>query len=341
MQLINSQAILACIIAALITNHPMLLALLGISLGLALLIWSADRFVAGAVALSHHFGIPAIIIGIVIIGFGTSAPELLISTLAAWQGNSGLAIGNAIGSNIANIALILGVTAILTPVIVASGTIKREFPVLLIATGLVWIVLRDDLLSWGDGVLLMTALFIALAFLTIATMKANNNAMREKQVIPNYSIVQAVAWTLFGLALLLVSSRILVINSIDLAIFFGVSDVVIGLTIVAIGTSLPELAASVTGALKHHSDLAIGNVVGSNIFNTLGVIGVPGLIHSYAVPKEILTRDFPIMLGLTLLLMLMAFTTYRSNGMHRISGTVLLLCFVTFQVMLYKQSVGS
>ena len=319
----------------------MLLTLLGISLGLALLIWSADRFVAGAVALSHHFGIPAIIIGIVVIGFGTSAPELLISTLAAWQGNSGLAIGNAIGSNIANIALILGVTAILTPVIVAGGTIKREFPVLLIATGLVWVVLRDELLSWGDGVLLITALFIALAFLTIATMKANNSAMRENQVIPSYSIVQAITWTLIGLAILLVSSRILVKYSIDLAIFFGVSDVVIGLTIVAIGTSLPELAASVTGALKHHSDLAIGNVVGSNIFNTLGVIGIPGLIHSYAVPKEILMRDFPIMLGLTLLLMYLALTTCRSNGMHRISGTVLLFCFVAFQVTLYKQSVGS
>ena len=318
----------------------MLLTLLGIGAGLALLIWSADRFVAGAVALSHHFGIPAIIIGIVVIGFGTSAPELLISTLAAWQGNSGLAIGNAIGSNIANIALILGVTAILTPVIVANGTIRREFPVLLIATGLVWIVLRDDLLSWIDGVLLIAALFIALTFLTIATMRAKN-ATREKPTIPNYSVIRAITWTLIGLALLLISSRILVINSIDLATFFGVSDVVIGLTIVAIGTSLPELAASITGALKHHSDLAIGNVVGSNIFNTLGVIGVPGLIHSYAVPREILARDFPIMLGLTLLLVVMALMTYRSNGMHRVSGTVLLLSFIGFQLMLYKQSIGS
>ena len=319
----------------------MLSILLAIGLALALLIWSADRFVDGAVVLSHHFGIPAIVIGIVVIGFGTSAPELLISTLAAWQGNSGLAIGNAIGSNIANIALILGVTAFLTPVIVAGGTLKREFPVLFIAMAIVWYVLQDGLLSFVDGIVLMISLGLALTFLTMATMRAKPARGSGEQPTPTCSVGRAIFWTLLGLALLLVSSKILVTYSIELALLFGVSDLVIGLTIVAIGTSLPELAASITGALKHHSDLAIGNVVGSNIFNTLGVIGIPGLISSYAVPKEILTRDFPIMVALTVLLMVMAIATRRANGMHRMCGTLLLLCFVAFQITLYRQAIAA
>ena len=320
----------------------MLATLIGLGVGLALLIWSADRFVAGAVALSHHFGIPAIVIGIVVIGFGTSAPELLISTIAAWQGNSGLALGNAIGSNIANIALILGATALLTPIAISSGIIKREFPVLLLATGLAWVLLNDSQLSRSDGVILIIALFVALGYLTftaLRTKQKNTEAIAAE--IPDYTVARAIVWTLLGLGLLLVSSRILVVYSIELAVYFGVSDVVIGLTIVAIGTSLPELAASITGALKHHSDLAVGNVVGSNIFNTLGVIGIPGLVHSYTVPDEILARDFPIMLGLTLLLVVIALATCKSKGMHRGIGTVLLVCFVAFQVTLYVQSVGT
>lgn len=320
----------------------MLLTLLGLAVGLALLIWSADRFVAGAVALSHQFGIPVIVIGIVVIGFGTSAPELLISSIAAWQGNSGLAIGNAIGSNIANIALILGATALLTPIAISSGVIKREFPVLLLATGLVWLLLNDSLLSLTDGIILIIGLFVALGYLTVTSLRSKqNNTEAISEEIPDYTIPKAIVWTLLGLVLLLISSRILVVNSIDLATYFGVSDVVIGLTIVAIGTSLPELAASITGALKHHSDLAVGNVVGSNIFNTLGVIGIPGLIHSYAVPNEILSRDYPIMLGLTLLLVVVALVTCKAKGLHRGIGALLLLCFVAYQLTLYIQSVGT
>ena len=320
----------------------MLFTLLYLGAGLVLLIWSADRFVAGAVALAHRFGIPAIVIGIVVIGFGTSAPELLISSIAAWRGNSGLAIGNAIGSNIANIALILGTTALLTPIAISSSVLRREFPVLLIATGLAWLVLSDALLTKMDGSILILALVFALGYLAITTMRSKRNLTEEiSEEIPNYSAFKAFIWTVVGLVLLLISSRILVINSIDLAVYFGVSDVVIGLTIVAIGTSLPELAASITGALKHHSDLAIGNVVGSNIFNTLGVIGIPGLVQSYMVPNEILQRDMPIMLALTLLLMVVALVTCKSKGLHRGIGLLLLVCFVAFQVTLYLQSVGN
>ena len=203
-------------------------------------------------------------------------------------------------------------------------------------------LLNDSLLSLIDGIILIIGLFVALGYLTVTSLRSKqNNTEAIAEEIPDYTIPKAITWTLVGLVLLLISSRILVVNSIDLAVYFGVSDVVIGLTIVAIGTSLPELAASITGALKHHSDLAVGNVVGSNIFNTLGVIGIPGLVHSYAIPNEILTRDYPIMLGLTLLLVVVALVTCKSKGLHRGLGTLLLACFVAYQVTLYIQSVSA
>ncbi len=312
---------------------------LGLIFGFALLIWSADRFVVGAVGLAHIFHIPPIVIGVVVIGFGTSAPELLISGVSAWQGNSGLALGNAVGSNITNITLIIGVTALLTPILVSKQTLLREFPILLFATGLAWLLLQDSFLSYTDAVILMMSLFIAITFLTFASKKSKPIASEEMEYTGN--IFAALVWTVVGLTLLLYSSNILVSSSVKLAHHFGISDLVIGLTIVAIGTSLPELAASVTGALKHHTDLAIGNVVGSNIFNTLGVVSVPGLIHSYTIPKEALTRDIPIMIGLTLLLLILSFATQKSKGIYRISGILLLICFISFQVLLYTQSVSA
>ena len=314
----------------------MLSILLGLVLGFALLIWSADRFIIGAVGLAKQLHIAPIIIGIVIIGFGTSAPELLIAGVSAWQGNSGLAIGNALGSNITNIALIIGITALLTPIMVSRQTLLREFPILLLASGLAWLLLQDTLLSFSDALILMLSLFLAMGFLVFASKsKLTDQVSGEK----SNSLAAAISWTLLGLVLLLVSSNILVSFSVKLAQAFGVSDLVIGLTIVAIGTSLPELAACVTGALKHHTDLAIGNVVGSNIFNTLGVVSVPGFIHSYAIPKEVLMRDFPIMAGLTLLLLLLSYVTQKRQGMFRISGCLLLACFVGFQIIIYQQSI--
>ncbi len=307
----------------------------GLLFGFALLIWSADRFVVGAVGLAHNFSISPIVIGVVVIGFGTSAPELLISGVSAWQGNSGLAIGNAIGSNITNITLILGVTALLTPILVARQTLLREFPALFIATGITLWLLKDLQLSLMDALILIATLLIVITYL------ATHSSNQEEQESEHYcSLTMSIVWTVAGLVLLLISSNILVDSSVKLAQYFGISDLVIGLTIVAIGTSLPELAASVTGALKHHTDLAIGNVVGSNIFNTLGVIGVPGLIHTYSAPSEVLTRDLPIMVGLTLLLFALAYFTHKGNGMHRLSGLVLLMCFVGFQATLYVQNLA-
>ena len=309
--------------------------ILGLLFGFTLLIWSADRFVIGAVGLAQSFNISPLVIGVVIIGFGTSAPELLISAVSAWQGNSGLAIGNAVGSNITNISLILGVTALLTPILVARQTLLREFPALFVATGIAWLALRDAKLSTIDAFILITSLILIIAFLA-----KQSGDQEEQDCDQHYGLAISFFWTLLGLALLLISSNVLVKESIKLAQYFGVSDLVIGLTIVAIGTSLPELAASVTGALKHHTDLAIGNVVGSNIFNTLGVIGVPGLIHTYNIPGEVFTRDFPIMIGLTLLLLALAFFTSKSRGMYRLSGLVLLACFIAFQVTLYVQNIA-
>lgn len=313
----------------------MTMIILGLLFGFALLVWSADRFVIGAVGIAHHFKISPIIIGVVILGFGTSAPELLISAISAWQGNSGLALGNAIGSNITNIALILGVTAFLTPVLVARKTLRREFIILFLASGIAWYVLQDRVLSIIDALILLTALVIAIGFLA-----TSSEVKEESENKCGCSLPMAFFWTIAGLTLLLISSHILVNSSVKLAQLFGVSDLVIGLTIVAIGTSLPELAASVTGALKHHTDLAIGNVVGSNIFNTLGVIGVPGLIQTYNVPNEALTRDFPIMIALTVLLFVLALTTQKGKGMHRLSGITLLACFIAFQITLYVQNVA-
>ena len=306
----------------------------GLLIGFALLIWSADRFVIGAVGLARNFNISPLVIGVVIIGFGTSAPELLISGVSAWQGNSGLAIGNAIGSNITNIALILGVTAFLTPILVARQTLLREFPLLFVAMGLAWYLLRDSVLSLTDAFILFVALVIIIGYL--ATSSKDLDQECEEQ---NCSIAKSIFWTVLGLVLLLISSNILVTSSVKLAQLFGISDLVIGLTIVAIGTSLPELAASVTGALKHHTDLAIGNVLGSNIFNTLGVISVPGFINAYTIPHEVLSRDIPIMIGLTLFLLALAYFTHKGKGMYRISGILLLICFIGFQVTLYIQSI--
>jgi cation:H+ antiporter len=308
----------------------------GLLIGFTLLIWSADRFVIGAVGLARNFNISPLVIGVVIIGFGTSAPELLISGVSAWQGNSGLAIGNAIGSNITNIALILGVTAVLTPILVSRQTLLREFPLLFVAMGLAWFLLRDSVLSLTDACILLATLVIIMGYLATSSTNVDQECKQQ-----DCSVAKSIFWTVLGLVLLLVSSNILVKFSVELAQLFGISDLVIGLTIVAIGTSLPELAASVTGALKHHTDLAIGNVLGSNIFNTLGVISVPGFISAYTIPGEVLTRDIPIMLGLTLFLFALAYFTHKGKGMYRVSGILLLICFIGFQVTIYLQSIQS
>jgi len=296
------------------------------------------RFVDGSIALSHHFRIPPIVIGIVIIGFGTSAPELFISGMAAVDGNGGLALGNALGSNIANTLLILGVTAIITPLVVIKRTVSFDFPVLLLATIVLWLVLKDGQLDHTDGILLLVVLIIALAALSYVAMRTASLSALE---IPAYTQAKAIAWTLFSLFCLLVGSKILVISAVDMAEYFNIPDLVIGLSIIAIGTSLPELAASVNAARKGHSELAIGNVVGSNLFNSMAVVGIPAILQTYPVADEVLYRDYPAVLLSTLVLFLMSLFALRSRGIYRVGGVILLLGFIAFQTLLYIETSGT
>ncbi len=323
----------------------MLLNSAAIIAGLILLVWAADRFVEGAAATARDLGVSPLIVGLTIVGFGTSAPEILVSTMAAIGGNPGLGMGNAIGSNITNIALVLGFTATVTPLYVRSETLKRELP-LLIGIMLVTVALLVDLeMSRFDGLVLLAGL---VGFLLWLIRLGKKSAGTADPIIAEFTadipedmpLPRALFWTAIGLAVLLVSSRLLVWGSVNIAEAFGVSDLVIGLTIVAIGTSLPELAASVVAARKNQHDIAIGNVLGSNVFNLLAVMGLPGVIAPGAVPPEMLLRDFPIMIGLTLLFFGLAYGIGGPGRISRPAGFFLLACFAAYQLILYFGILG-
>jgi len=321
----------------------MLLISLSIIIGLILLVWSADRFILGAMGLARHLEVSPLIIGIIVVGFGTSAPELFISAIAALRDTTGLAVGNALGSNITNIALILGITACLTPLVVRESIFRREFPILLLATAITWIFIQDQLLTWLEGSTLIFLLVLVLFFIGRSSQDSHQqlDTESERASEPNEhtkTLTQSIFWLFLGLILLLVSSDMLVTASVKLAHIFGISDVVIGLTIIAIGTSLPELAASVTGALKHHTDLAIGNIIGSNIFNILGVMSIPALITHYPIPRDAIYKDFIIMVALIILLMILAFNTRNRGGLSKLSGIILIGCFIAYQVSLYLRT---
>jgi cation:H+ antiporter len=259
----------------------MLLNIAAIIAGFALLVWGAERFVTGAAALARNLGVSPMLIGLTIVGFGTSAPEILVSSISAWQGNPGLAIGNALGSNIANIGLILGVTALIAPLTVRSETLKREYPMLLAVCLVAMLLMLDGDLSRLDGGILILGLIILLyGMVRIARADATDPMEKEYEAeLPEaMGTGMAVAWFLVGLVTLLLSSRMLVWGAVEIATAMGVSDLVIGLTIVALGTSLPELAAGITSALKNEHDIAIGNIIGSNMYNLLAVLPMPALI---------------------------------------------------------------
>jgi cation:H+ antiporter len=302
--------------------------------GLAALIWSADRFVLGAASLAQRLGMPSLLIGMLVIGFGTSAPEMIVSALASLQGNPGLALGNAYGSNIVNIALILGVTALISPILVNSGVVRRELPVLGAVTVLSVALLWDLELSRLDGIVLLAA-FAGLVAWSIreARMSRGDALAVETEAdmdIHPLSRNAAIGWTVGGLLVLIVSSRALVWGAVELARSFGVSDLVIGLTVVAIGTSLPELASSIAALRRKEHDIALGNVVGSNLFNTLAVVGISGVIMPFAAPSEILTRDLPVMSALTFALVVMCYGFGRRGRVNRIEGGLLLAAFALY-----------
>jgi len=314
--------------------------LLAIAGGFILLTWSADRFVVGASALAYNLNIPPLIIGLTIVSLGTSAPEIMVSGIASLQGNSGLAIGNALGSNITNIALILGITALVIPLNVHSSILRRELPVLLGVMLLALLLLLDGTLGRLNGIILLTGMVLMLTWMTRIGMKekSSHDPMSEEfadEVPTDMTMAKAAFWTLVGALLLLASSKILVWGAVSIAQAIGVSDLVIGLTIVALGTSLPELAASVMSALKNEHDIAIGNVIGSNIFNLLAVLGLPGLLNPGPVDAAVLTRDYPVMIGLTLALFVMAYGFRGPGRLNRIEGTLLVTAFVAYQTLLY------
>jgi cation:H+ antiporter len=322
-----------------------LIDIVAILAGFGLLIWSADVFVLGASATARNLGVSPLVIGLTVVGFGTSAPEMLVASIAAAGGNPGLAVGNALGSNITNIALILGITALIIPLKVHSNILKREYPLLLLATLVATVCIGlDNHLGWIDGLIFALVLLAimswvvhqALANRTTASMDVDTLQQEFEQEIPEHMpMKEAMIKLISGFTVLLISSKLLVWGAINIATFFGISDLIIGLTIVAIGTSLPELAASISSARKGEHDIAIGNIIGSNMFNTLGVLGVAGLIEPSTLDSDVLSRDLPIMFLLTLLLFIMAYG-FRSHGrINRIEGGFLLALFIGYEVLLY------
>ena len=320
----------------------MLLPSLAIIGGLLLLIWSADRFVDGATATARHFGMPQLLIGIVIIGFGTSAPEMIVSAFAAFNGNPGIALGNAYGSNIANIALILGLTAFIQPLTVNSQVLKQELPVLLLVTALSALLIMDGEISHLDALILLGVFFIYMSWTIWYGIYNKEDSLtadviEELQEQKYMSIGKALAWVVIGLLLLMGSSRLLVWGAVEIAHYFGVSDLIIGLTIVAVGTSLPELASSITAARKKEVDLAVGNIIGSNLFNTLAVVGIAGTISPIKVGSEIFTRDMLVMSALTVLLLF--FGLGKTGEINRTKGMFLLFTYIGYNFYLFKTAI--
>ena len=318
---------------------------LTIASGLVLLVWSADRFVVGASAIAHNLGVSAIIIGMVIMGFGTSAPEIFVAGAASISGNTGVAVGNAIGSNIANVALVLGISALVSPLIIESQTLKREFPLLLVITVAVLGLMIDRELSQIDGIILLVGAFTMVGWMLWLAKKERSfgdplEREFESELPKDMSTPVAMFWTVLGLALLVTSAEMLVWGSVNIAKAFGISDLVIGLTIIAIGTSLPEVAVSVTGSLKGEDDIAIGNIIGSNMFNLLAVLGVGSTIHAAPLGDQVLFRDYATMLVLTVALFFMAYGFRGKKGqINRIEASLLLLAYAGYMTWLYMTEV--
>ena len=308
--------------------------------GLALLIWSADKFVEGAAALANLLGVSIMIIGITIVGFGTSAPEIVVSIIAVLNETPDIAIGNALGSNIANIGLILGITAILMPVPVVSRLFKTEYPLLILATAVMAWSLYDLSLSVVDGFMLLGLLILSLFHLVRVHRRNPAAYAREEheneELIHEMKLPVAIGWLLLGLVVLVGSSKLLVWGASGIAVALGVSELIIGLTVVALGTSLPELAASIASLKKGKPDLAIGNVIGSNLFNSLAVVGLPALMTSFSIDPSARTRDVSVVIALTLLLLLMSrFPGAKPRHLTRIKGMFLFAAFVIYQLYLY------
>lgn len=303
--------------------------------GLVVLVWSADRFVNGAVSTARNFGMSPMLIGLTIVAFGTSAPEMIVSGTAALSDASNLAVGNAIGSNIANIGLVLGITALVSPIPLKAIVLKREFPILVAASLMVAILFLDYHLGYLDGIIMILILAVSMFFLTRNNLDAPE-ILEEIDEIPPESTPKAIIELVISLALLLGSSKLLVWGASGVASDLGVSELVIGLTIVAIGTSLPELAASVASALKGHHDIALGNIVGSNLFNLLAVLPIPAILNPVNLESEVLLRDYSIMLALTIALAAFGYIMQKKGRLGRRVGISLLCAYFGYMFLLYQ-----
>ncbi|MBR6448727.1 MAG: calcium/sodium antiporter [Fibrobacter sp.] len=331
----------------------MILSVVAIVAGLIILVWSADRFVDGAVGVAQFLGMSTFLIGMVIVGFGTSAPEMVVSIFSAMNNSPQLALGNAYGSNIANIALILGATALIAPVVVKKQAMTRDIPILLVLTALTVFLLKDGNVSFADGTVLLMVFVAIMTFNILSEWKAKRKRKSgggealdsDTEPAEKVSIGKSILLLIVGLGLLIASSRMLVWGAINVAQALGVSDLLIGLTIVAVGTSLPELASSIAAARRGENDLAVGNIIGSNIFNTLVVVGIAAVITPIkAMDPEVLSRDLPIMSALTLLLFLICIPFKKKNGKRiggfgRLGGALFLSLYVGYLVLLGIQTV--
>lgn len=317
-----------------------------IILGIALLVWSADRFTDGAAAIANNFGISPLIIGLTIIAIGSSAPEILVSFTAALSNSPEIAVGNALGSNIANIAFVVGLTALVRPLAVESNILRREFPVLFLVSITAGIVLFDGVLNWIDGLILMIGLVVYILWLVRTAKNANpkekDNIVDEllEEMPESMSTGKAILYVAAGGILLAISSRILVFSASNIAIQLGVSELIVGLTVIALGTSLPELAASIAGVMKNEHEMAIGNVIGSNIFNLLAVLGIPGLFSVVALEDSVFYRDYLLMLALTTTLFVLAYGFNKPGRINRIEGSLLFITYLAYTAYLVMLSVN-
>ena len=313
----------------------MLMAIIAVLGGLTLLVLGADRFVAGAVATARNLGVSTLVIGLTVVGIATSMPEALVGGVAAWDGKTSIAIGNALGSNIANIGLVLGATALFSPLLVQSHMLRREFFIMCLAMLIALLLMLDQNLGRVDGILLLASLILMIWWIVKLARRAPAplNAGVDEEAEETPGISKALLLMLIGLLVLSGGAELLVRGAVYIAKAVGVSDLVIGLTIIAVGTSLPELAASIVSVIKNETDIAIGNIIGSNMFNMLMVLGIPCIIHPDAFGKEVLLRDFPIMAGLTLLMGWMVFFSGK-NKIGRWEGATLLACFAGYQYWL-------
>lgn len=322
----------------------MLLFSTAIVVGLVFLVLSADRFVAGSAAIANNLGVPHIIIGVTIVSLGTSAPEIIAAIMAALEGRNEIALGNAIGSNIANIGLVLGITALIAPIPVNKRLITNENLIMMGVVVLAGIILYNNFLSFMEAVILIVAMVSFLAWIYIQHQRSPDaeDDEFEEDIPSDLSTSMAVFWFVIGLGVLIVSARVLLWGAVGIADAYGISEAIIGATIIAIGTSLPELAASVVSALKKHHDIAIGNVLGSNIFNMLAVLSVPGLIAPGAFLPEVFQRDYLFMAAISAALFATLFIQgKRGKNLGRYIGMLFVLGYSLYGYIAFQAVISA